>query len=86
MILEGVIAMKIEILGPGCTRCRATEENVRKALAELGLDAEVEHVTDIVEISKRRVMMTPGVAIDGEVRSTGRIPEVPEIKKWLGAA
>jgi small redox-active disulfide protein 2 len=77
--------MKIEILGPGCTRCRATEDNVRKALADLGLEAEVEHVTDLVEISKRRVMMTPGVVIDGQVRSSGRIPEVAEIKKWLGA-
>lgn len=78
--------MRIEILGPGCTRCRATEENVRKALAELGLNAEVEHVTDLVEISKRRVMMTPGVVIDGQVRSSGRIPEVPEIKRWLTGA
>jgi small redox-active disulfide protein 2 len=78
--------MKIEILGPGCSRCRATEENVRRALAELGLSAEVEHVTDLVEISKRRVMMTPGVVIDGRVCSSGRIPEVPEIKKWLSGA
>lgn len=76
--------MRIEILGPGCSRCRATEENVHRALAELDLHAEVEHITDAFEIAKRRVMLTPGVVIDGKVCSSGRIPEVAEIKKWLG--
>ena len=75
--------MKIEILGPGCTRCRATEANVRRALSEVGLDAEVVHVTDLLEISKRRVMMTPGVIVEGVLRSSGRIPEVEEIRGWL---
>jgi small redox-active disulfide protein 2 len=75
--------MKIEILGPGCARCRATEENVRRALAELQLDAELQHVTDLLEISRRRVMLTPGLIVDGELRSSGRIPEVAEIKEWL---
>jgi small redox-active disulfide protein 2 len=75
--------MKIEILGPGCARCRATEESVRRALAELQLDAELQHVTDLLEISRRRVMLTPGLIIDGELRSSGRVPEVAEIKEWL---
>jgi small redox-active disulfide protein 2 len=75
--------MKIEILGPGCARCRATEENVRRALAELQLEAELRHVTDLLEISRRSVMLTPGLIIDGELRSSGRIPEVAEIKEWL---
>ena len=75
--------MKIEILGPGCARCRATEENVRKALAELKMEADVVHVTDMLEIGKRRVMLTPGVMIDGQLRSSGRIPEVSEITEWL---
>lgn len=77
--------MKIEILGPGCARCRATEENVRQALAELKVEAEVVHITDVLEIGRRRVMLTPGVIIDGQLRSSGRIPEVKEIKDWLAA-
>jgi small redox-active disulfide protein 2 len=78
--------MKVEILGPGCARCRATEENVRKALVELGVEAEVEHVTDLLEFAKRGVLLTPGVLIDGAVRSSGRVPTVEEIKKWLQPA
>lgn len=78
--------MKIEILGPGCAKCRATEDNVRKALAELKLEAEVAHVTDLVEIGKRRVMMTPGVVVDGQLRSSGRVPSVDEIKSWVAPA
>lgn len=75
--------MKIEILGPGCARCRATEDNVRKALAELHIEAEVAHVTDVREFAKRGVMLTPGLVVDGNVVSTGRIPETREIKTWL---
>ncbi|HWQ03379.1 MAG TPA: thioredoxin family protein, partial [Candidatus Nitrosotenuis sp.] len=75
--------VKIEILGPGCARCRATEDNVRRALAELQLEAEIVHITDLLEISRRRVMLTPGLIVDGEIRSSGRIPEVAEIKEWL---
>ncbi|MCL6481261.1 MAG: thioredoxin family protein [Firmicutes bacterium] len=75
--------MKIEILGPGCPRCRATEENVKRALAELNLEAEVRHVTDPKEIALRRIFLTPGVVVDGAVRSIGRIPEVAEIKQWF---
>ncbi|HKZ52104.1 MAG TPA: thioredoxin family protein [Candidatus Acidoferrales bacterium] len=75
--------MRIEILGPGCARCRATEEVVRKALAELKLDAQVEHVTDPVEFARRGVMLTPGVVIDGQVKSSGRVPALEEAKSWL---
>jgi len=83
---ERSTTMKVEILGPGCARCRATEENVRKALAELKLEAEVVHVTDVIEFAKRGVMLTPGVLIDGAVRSSGRVPTVEEIKRWLQPA
>lgn len=75
--------VKIEILGPGCARCRATEENVRQALAELKVQAEVVHITDMLEIGRRRVMLTPGLIIDGQLRSSGRVPEVSEVKEWL---
>jgi hypothetical protein len=49
------------------------------------LEAEVVHITDMLEIGRRRVMLTPGVIIDGQLRSSGRIPEVKEIKDWLAA-
>jgi small redox-active disulfide protein 2 len=78
--------MRIEILGPGCARCRATEENVRKALAETSLEAEVVHVTDVREFAKRGVMLTPGLIVDGTLRSSGRVPNVEEIKPWLRPA
>jgi small redox-active disulfide protein 2 len=78
--------VKIEILGPGCARCRATGENVRKALAELQREAEVEHITDPREIGRRGVLLTPGVIMEGKVMCSGRVPEVSEIKKWLGGA
>jgi len=77
--------MKIEILGPGCARCRATEENVRKALAELKLEAEVEHITDPAQFVRRGVMLTPGVVVDGKVASSGRVPSVEDVKAWLTA-
>jgi small redox-active disulfide protein 2 len=75
--------MKVEILGPGCPRCMATQENVRKALQALRLEAEVAHVSDPREFARRGVMFTPAVVINGEVKSSGRIPQVEEIRTWL---
>ncbi len=75
--------MKIEILGPGCSRCRATEDTVRKALAELKLEAEITHITDPVQFARRQVLLTPGVVIDGQVKSSGRVPSLDEVKSWL---
>ncbi|MGH9778645.1 MAG: thioredoxin family protein [Candidatus Acidiferrales bacterium] len=77
--------MKIEILGPGCSRCRATEEIVRRALAELKQEAEIIHVTDPVQFARRQVLLTPGVVIDGQVKSSGRVPSLDEVKAWLSA-
>jgi len=75
--------MKIEILGFGCPKCKQLEENVRKALEETKKKAEIVKVTDINEIIKRGVMVTPAVIIDGKLKAFGRIPEVEEIKKWI---
>jgi small redox-active disulfide protein 2 len=77
--------MKIEILGPGCSRCRATEEVVRRALSELHIEAELEHISNPVEFARRQVLLTPGVVVDGQVRSTGRVPSLEEVKGWLAA-
>lgn len=78
--------MKIEILGPGCAKCRATEANVRQVLAELGLEADVVHITDLLEIGRRRVMLTPGVIVDGQLRCNGKVPEPDEIRAWFAPA
>lgn len=75
--------MKIEILGPGCARCRATEDVVRKAVAELALAAEIEHVTDPVQFARRGVMLTPGVVVDGQMKSAGHVPSLEEAKEWF---
>ncbi|KYK31609.1 MAG: glutaredoxin [Thermoplasmatales archaeon SG8-52-3] len=75
--------MKIEVLGTGCAKCRATEKNVRKAVEELGIQAEIVKVEDLQDIINRGVMMTPAVVVDGEVKISGHQPTVEEIKKII---
>lgn len=75
--------MKIEILGTGCPKCKQLEENAKKAVEETGKEAEVVKVEDINEIVSYGVMSTPAIAIDGEVKDSGKIAEVEEIKQWL---
>ena len=73
----------IEILGSGCANCRRLEANAREAAANAGIEAEVSHVTDPGEIVARGVMSTPGLVIDGQVVSTGRVPSATDIAKLL---
>ena len=75
--------MKIEVLGTGCAKCKRLEENVRKAVKEAGLTAEIVKVADINEIVNRGVMMTPALIIDGDTKAVGRVPGVEELKKML---
>ncbi|MAD43087.1 MAG: thioredoxin family protein [Arcobacter sp.] len=75
--------MKIEILGTGCAKCKALEENVKKAVAEAGVFAQVEKVEDIVKIMDYGVMNTPGLVINGEVKSTGKLLNSEEIKAYF---
>jgi len=75
--------MKIEVLGTGCAKCKRLEENVRKAVRETGVKAEVVKVQDLDQIISRGVMMTPALIIDGEERAVGRVPSVEEIKAML---
>jgi len=64
----GTAKMEIKVLGPGCPKCRTLEKNTKQAVAELGLDAEIGHVTDVNEITDYGVFMTPGLVVDGEVK------------------
>jgi small redox-active disulfide protein 2 len=73
----------IYVFGPGCARCKQTEQLVRNALKELGLEAEVVKVGDYQAMAAARVMATPAVAIDGAIKASGRIPTLAEIKGWL---
>lgn len=75
--------MKIEVFGPGCYRCRQVEAAVKEALAELGISADVEKVTDMEKIVGAGIMPTPGLRIEGKVVSCGRVPKAEEVKKWI---
>ena len=74
---------QIKILGPGCHKCRKLLENAQAAVEQLGLECEVEKVTDINEIAKKGVMLTPGLVVDGRVLSVGKVPDVEAIKRLL---
>jgi small redox-active disulfide protein 2 len=75
--------MEIKVLGPGCPKCQQTETVVKEAVAESGVEAEVEKVTNLLEIATYGVFGTPAVVVDGEVKSVGKIPKKEEIKAWL---
>jgi small redox-active disulfide protein 2 len=72
--------MKIKILGTGCPNCQKLEQNTKEALKELKIEAEVEKVTDIQDIVSYGVMGTPALVVDEELKVSGRIPDVEEIK------
>ena len=74
--------MEIKVLGPGCSKCHQTEKVIKEAVAEAGISAEVEKVTDMMKIAGFGVFGTPAVVINGEVKSVGKIPKKDEIKKW----
>lgn len=73
----------IKILGTGCPKCKQTEAIVRQVVNELGLEAQIEKVEDIVQIMAYNVMRTPAVVIDGEVKIKGRVPASDEIRSLL---
>lgn len=75
--------VKIQILGTGCPKCKKLTENAEKAAHELEGDYEIIKVTDINEIMKFGVMMTPGLAVEKEVKSVGKVLSVEEIKEII---
>ncbi|MBW1798123.1 MAG: TM0996/MTH895 family glutaredoxin-like protein [Deltaproteobacteria bacterium] len=75
--------MEIKVLGPGCPKCQATEKNVKEAVAAMGVDAQIEKVTDIMDIAGYGVFGTPAVIVDGEVKCVGKIPEKQKIMTWI---
>ncbi len=75
--------MKIQVMGPGCAKCAEAEKNVKEAVAEAGIEAEVIKVTDFQEIASFGVFSTPAVAIDGEVKVVGKAPSKKDVLKWI---
>lgn len=75
--------MRIQILGTGCPKCRKLAENAEQAVAMVGATAEIEKVTSVKDIAKFRVMFTPAIAINGEVKASGKVVEPARIAEWL---
>jgi len=74
---------KLQILGTGCPKCKKLTELTEQAAKALGIDYKIEKVTDINEIMDFGVMMTPGLAVDGDVKLAGKVPGIDEIKAML---
>jgi small redox-active disulfide protein 2 len=75
--------MDIKVLGPGCAKCQQTEKVVKEALAESGVSATVEKVTDIRKIAEYGVFGTPAVVVDGDVKCVGKVPSKQDVTKWI---
>jgi small redox-active disulfide protein 2 len=75
--------MVIKVLGSGCTSCKKLEENTRKAVEELGIEATIEKVEDFKKIMAYGVMKTPALVVDEKVKIMGRVATAEEIKKYL---
>jgi len=76
--------MDIKVLGPGCPKCQQTEQIVKDAVAESGVDASVEKFTDTLAIAEYGVFGTPAVVVNGEVKSVGKTPKKEEVIGWIG--
>ena len=75
--------MDITVLGPGCPKCQQTEKVVKEAVAEAGVEAQIEKITDHMNIAGYGVFGTPAVVVDGEVKSVGKIPKKEDIRAWI---
>jgi small redox-active disulfide protein 2 len=75
--------MQILVIGPGCSRCKTLAQLTEQAVKELGVSAEINKVTDLKQIMALGVMMTPALAVNGNLKLAGRVPTLDEIKKLL---
>lgn len=75
--------LKLEVLGTGCKKCQQLEANTKAAVAALGLEAELSHITDPIEIAKRGVLSTPALSVNGKVVSKGKLLSADEIQPLL---
>ncbi|MFP5258067.1 MAG: thioredoxin family protein [Acidobacteriota bacterium] len=75
--------MKIQVLGTGCAKCNELEKLVKEVVAEKGVDATVEKVTDLQQIAMLGVFTTPGLVIDGVIKAVGAVPSKKDIAAWV---
>jgi len=78
--------MEIKVFGPGCAKCTTTEDLVQEVVAAKGGNITVKKITDLKEMMIAGIMSTPAVAIDGVVKSTGKVPTKEEIAAWIDGA
>jgi len=74
---------EVKVLGPGCAKCQELLSQTQRAAQELGLDCRIEKVSDIREITSYGVMMTPALVVDGQVKVSGKVPSVDELKELI---
>lgn len=75
--------LKITVYGPGCAKCKETERRVRHVVGMAGVEAEIIKMTDPMEMARAGVLLTPAVAIEGQVKVSGRIPTEEDIRAWF---
>ena len=75
--------LEIKVLGPGCTNCSKLEQITRKAVSEMGFEADIDKITDYGEIMSYPILSTPGLVINGDVVCSGRVPTQAEVTTWL---
>ncbi len=75
--------MEIKVLGTGCPKCHALEKTVKEVLDETGITAEIKKITDIKEIASHGIMLTPGLVINGKVKSAGKVLSKNDVKKYI---
>jgi small redox-active disulfide protein 2 len=80
------MSIEIKVLGPGCANCKRLYAEAAEAVAQLGVSATISKVEDFRDIMTYKILATPGLVINGEVKSAGRIPNVAEITTWLATA
>jgi len=78
--------MIIKVLGTGCSKCQAMEKNVRDAIKELGIEAEIDHVKEINKIMEYPILTTPGLVIDEKLVSSGKVPTKAEVTTYITTA
>jgi small redox-active disulfide protein 2 len=75
--------MEIKVVGTGCASCKKLEESVRAVVAENNIEAEITKISDIMEIAKSGILITPGLIIDGKIKLSGKLPEKSEVEKII---
>jgi small redox-active disulfide protein 2 len=75
----------VKVFGPGCKRCETTETMVREAAAKLGVEVDIEKVSDPRALAMAGVMSTPGISVDGKLVHAGGLPDAAKLEGWLAA-